>query len=99
MFTNAGSLCSIYISFSTLNDKRIHYLLSDFFFPAILDRANARHDYPFKRRKDSDNSILSAINQPDAFNGTSALILRTLRSSQKQVPHETQLQQGDERGD
>ncbi|KAJ8439603.1 hypothetical protein Cgig2_017170 [Carnegiea gigantea] len=68
-------------SFSTLNDKRIHHFFSNFFFSAKLDRANARHDYPFKRRKDSDNSILSAINQPDAFN----------------VPHGTQLQQGEER--
>ncbi|KAJ8425719.1 hypothetical protein Cgig2_015867 [Carnegiea gigantea] len=64
---------------------------------AKLDRANARHDYPFKRRKDSDNSVLSAMNQPDAFNGTSALRLRTLRSPQKQVPREIQLQQGEER--
>ncbi|KAJ8428899.1 hypothetical protein Cgig2_024968 [Carnegiea gigantea] len=64
---------------------------------AKLDKANTRHDYPFKRRKHNNNSILYAINQPDAFNGTSALRLRTLRSSQKQIPCETQLQQGEER--
>ena len=72
-------------------------MFSVFFFPSKLDRANARYDYPFKRQKDNNNSILSAINQPDAFNGASALRLRTLRSSQKQVPRETQLQQGEER--
>ncbi|KAJ8435251.1 hypothetical protein Cgig2_005303 [Carnegiea gigantea] len=98
---DGSSLLAVYVqfmlSFSTPNDKRIRHLFSDFFFPAKLDRANAKHDYPFKRRKDSDNSILSTINQLDAFNGTSALRLRTLRSSQKQVPRETQLQQGEER--
>ncbi|KAJ8438377.1 hypothetical protein Cgig2_006295 [Carnegiea gigantea] len=61
------------------------------------DSHNPRHDYLFKRRKDNDTSVLSAIDQPDAFKDTSALSLGTLRSSQKRVPRETQRQQGEER--
>ncbi|KAJ8445776.1 hypothetical protein Cgig2_000956 [Carnegiea gigantea] len=73
---------------------------SDFYWGAVLaqlDSHNPSHDYLFKRRKDNVTSILSAIDQPDTSNGTSALSLRTLHSSQKRVPLETQLQQGEER--
>ncbi|KAJ8436179.1 hypothetical protein Cgig2_010423 [Carnegiea gigantea] len=57
-----------------------------------LDSYNPRHDYPSKRRKDNDTSLLSTIDQPDASNGISALSLRTLRSSQKRVPLKSRLQ-------
>lgn len=82
----------------SLNHQRFDALFSSQTHHWIkLHSHNPRHDYPFKRRKDNGTSILSAINQPDTFNGTSALSLRTLHSSHKKVPRESQLWQREER--